>query len=331
MKNEHKIILKYEYDNDYRHLLWKAVRADYDRSNYGQKPFFDREMEPRIRARLGDIEIENSDERFQIPDVYDDRKLIGDYLRNGGIDKDETEKSSSKKRKPRNFSALVIRMFDAYMKIKHPVIATTFAANRDTDATGFVFGEFLTDVEVRRRLYDLEVTRQSLIGIYEYQEETTASVSTGGMRYLAVFYGDTQEYLLVMDFCWSPTEKIIHLVDEHLRLYYGFCIPGRKFSPVILRSLDQRERQVGMMYGKDALVDFSAPTLEQIYFQTYTTDSDHFPHEPALDETEDNKLFQEVLRLKEGPVFNRTMYKIKDDSKYNAIAKRIERIKRDRL
>lgn len=331
MKSERKIAVQYEYDADYRHLLWKAFKEDYVGSDCGQKPFYYREMRPRIDPMIKNIEMENAPDdkyEFRYPDLYAGYKLISDYVREGGIEEDVNQTTN---KKPRNFSAEKIRLFDAYMKIKHPVIATTFSPSRDTDATGFVFGEFLTDVAVRKRLYEMEVTLQSLIGIYEYQEETTGAARTGINRYLALFRGDTEGYLLVMDFSWSLSDKVVHLVDEHLRLYYGFCIPGRNFSPIILRSLDQRERQVGMMYGKDALVDFSAPTLEQVFLQTYTTDIDHFPDKPGDDQSSKTKLFQEVLRLKEGPVLNRTMFRVKNSNEYNAIAKRIRKIKRDRL
>lgn len=329
MNSMREIITLYHYDTEYLQLLWNAVRTDYDRTNLRRELYFEREIKLRIDAHVKNIKVEGHDEiSFIYPDLHDECRLISHYLRNGGM----LENEARNKKKPRKFSILLLRMFDAYMKIKYPVIATTFSPNRDTDATGLVFGEFLTDVAVRKRLYEMEVTLQSLIGIYEYQEETTATFRTGIDRYLALFQGNTQGYLLVMDFSWSLSDKIVHLVDEHLRLYYGFCIPGQKFSPIILRSLDQRERQVGMMYGKDALVDFSAPTLEQIYLQTYTTDSEHFPDKSDGDQSKETKLFQEVLRLKEGPILNRTMFRVKKKSnEYKAIAKRIERIKRDRL
>ena len=331
MNSERKITVQYEYDADYRHLLWKAFKEDYARSDYGQKPFFYREMKPRVDPWIKNIELENTQDgkyEFRYPDLYAGYKLITDYVREGGIEEDGDQTTN---KKPRNFSAEKIRLFDAYMKIKHPVIATTFSPSRDTDATGLVFGEFLTDVEIRKRLYELEVTLQSLIGIYEYQEKTIGAAQTGPNRYLALFQGSTKGYLLVMDFSWSVSDKVVYLVDEHLRLYYGFCILGRNFSPIILRSLDQRERQVGMMYGKDALVDFSAPTLEQVYLQTYTTDIDHFPDKTDNGQDKEAKLLQEVLRLKEGPVMNRTMFRVTNTNEYNAIAKRIEKIKRDHL
>lgn len=338
MQSKRKIVLLNHYDLDYRQLLWEAVKDDYDRSGYGRQPYFDREIEPLIKSNVHILYNEDGSEHtFLWPELDEGYRRISEYLRRGGFEEefstgDEGEiKDKKKKHKPRKFGDQLIRMFDAYMKIKHPVIASTFSPHRDTDATGFVFGEFLSDASISQQLYEMEVTVQNLIGIYQYQEETTASVRTGNNRYLALFKGDTKGYLLVMDFRWLATDKIVPLNDEHLMLYYGFCIPGRRFSPVIMRSLNQRERQAGMMYGKEALIDFSAPTLDQIYLQTYTTDVDHFPDKPEGDNSKETQLFQEVLRLKEGPVLNRTMFRVNNDNEYNNIAKRIEKIKRNWL
>jgi hypothetical protein len=164
---------------------------------------------------------------------------------------------------------------------------------------------------------------------------------TGLKRFLAVFSTQTRSFLLVMDFFWDVEQTVVRLGDEELDLHFGFMIPGRKLSPVILRSLTFRERQAGLIYSERHLYEFENFPPDELVLDIMTTESEvtgqNSIHEARshLSSGEPSALSDWLVKAAQakmmGPRVRQTLKNANKTKYYDAVMKRISKIKKDYL
>jgi len=216
-----------------------------------------------------------------------------------------------------------IQKLHAYLLIKHCRKAARLDPERATDAIGEVFGVFLRDPRLYQARYELALDAQRILGLYSYHLNGSVGAGSSEQRFLAFLSGATPDYIFCLDFYLRESE--LAQEDEYLRLQYGFCVPGREFSPLILKTHKHHERLAGLVYSPNALLDFESDLLRALTMDVFTTDRSQFKEEAS------DKYLDAARRIVDGPRIQVTLEKCKNASLIRRLEDKIARFRREYL
>lgn len=259
-ENVTRIHLRKTYDARFKAAIFRAVEdqiSHYDKLS----DFIATDLRPALKEGIGHFYDENDrllDHAIALRDNPAERKALERYLEAKGQVSNE----------------LLVQRFHAFLHERRPDRAANLDPNRATDTIGKIFGIFLRDPTLHQAPYELAVEGQRILGLYQYDAKDIGGQAIGDTRYLAFLAGATPDYLFCADFYFRQHQIVQG--DEHLRLQYGFCVPGNEFSPLILRTHKHRERVAGLLYTPNALSDFKSDVLKDLRMDVFTTDKSQF-------------------------------------------------------
>lgn len=318
-----KIVVQRSYsDPDYRWILRQSVQDHYWSLNSAKKTrstgdFFGEILSGKVAQNLDRIFWDNG-EQFE-PDFEEtntDRSRLNDFVRIG-------------KSPNRRFSDGFLALIDAYLQITLPWFDASYRHALRSDEMGMMFGAFLKDESALESRFQLELNKQRVVGVYEYDEADTHLNLTGDTRYLALVAGENPDYINLLDASvdFSPYLKNR---AEKLKISSGFCIPGEEFSLVVMKTLCFRRRQIGLLYSVGSLVDKTGGVLDEIEFETFSAENDPVGL-AASTERYGSVAFAEALKIHYGTRKRQPLRKLPKGSQREAIIKRFELLKRNML
>lgn len=318
-----KLVVQIDYDDaDYRALIRTAMQTHYwelrsEKKTRGSEAFFDQIVTGRVAAKLGDIYYSDGSE--YAPDferIIVDRTKLNDFLRIG---------ASPNRRFQNDFLALV----DAYLQIERPGFDIAYRTAERSGEIGKLFGFYLMDESALLNRANQALNVQRILGIYQYDDVDTHLNLTGESRYLALFAGQTNDYIDLLDVPAPLSDTIIHQASK-TKLMSGFCIPGQDFSLVVLKSLCFRQRQIGLLYSAGSLINSSGGVLDDLSFETFTTDKMALGGIKTTERYGDPS-FIDALSIHYGPKKRRALERITQNDEFERIKLRIDRIRRRML
>ncbi len=309
------IIVKRSYDehDDYRKLLWSTFKQVYEEQHRGRKPFFEDVMMPLVRDNAAFIRLDDgTGYPSPIPAIGKERKIITDYVSEG---------------EARSFDSAFLRFIDAFLQLYRPTFATTSGWGASLDEIGAALGEFLPDPAVttaasgQRRLLE---RGQIISGLYEYPEIDTFQRHHGVRRCVAFQTGTSFHYLLTFDFRFDISEEAVPFKKRNLDIFYGFCLPGRDFSPVLMRSAAEGERLTGLLYAPGALVDLSGPAFDELTLEVFTTDK---AHQGSRNGQTAGDAWAKTLEIHYGPRLRRFLTRVVDPDRKSSLMRTVDFIR----
>lgn len=290
--------------------MWATFSIVYANDPKGRKPFFADIMEPLIHKHADLIHFEDGDRCLApIPVLDESRRILTDYIADGNS---------------REFGDVFLRFIDAFLQLRVPRFKASAADADSVDTIGMAIGEFLQDPVVARARSNLALSAQSILGIYEYPEIDTFQRHRGVMRCIAFLTGKSIDYLSALDFQFDPSADPAPFNDKNVDLFNGFCIPGRAFSPIVMRSARTRERLNGLLYTPGVLVDLSGPLFDDLTLEVFTTDKAHQGSRPDL---LTDPAFVRTLALHYGPRLRRFLKRVHDPDRQKFLRRIVDRLK----
>lgn len=302
----HDIYVRDHYEDDYNLFIWEFVvalhkRAESAGKKLGTQRFYKEHLRPTIERHIKRIRISNKPGyKFNFPSEDDiDFKYIQRYL------------TAPPTIRPDGEGIRKLQMFDAYVQLSDPLAITFYESRQSTHAIGDVIGSFLRDQVFENIDYNLELAKQRIMHFYEYDNIDTLGSRDNTKRYLCLIRGERPSYLLSLDFAFEGEIKVRRTTSKRMRLYYGFCIPGEDFSPLVMKSFGWGERLTGVLYAPASLINLSSPALNQLTFDVFTTDKSFFGDAKSLANGSD--ALAKALSVHKGLRLQRRLWRISDD------------------
>ncbi len=307
---ERQILLADVYDAARCYAVWSRFNKIYDGSGLSRRKIFVR-MQGAIEDNLDRIKkIGDPKFNFEYPNIDAERKLISEFAVNGY---------------KRKFKDDIWHLFDAYVQLTTPKFLQMLKGRDDLDTMGQIVGHFLKDPIVGDSGYVLEQASQEILHFYHYDNVDNIGLFDESDRYVCLFRSASPEYLFVMDFEFDGNH-IGDITNERLRLYYGFCVPGEEFSPIIMRSFCLRERLAGLFFAPAAMVGKSSEFLNKLKFQVFTTDRSF--HGNSKDNDEYGEFTKLAMSAHKGPTLTRNLAKVDPNSSlYERLNLRVKQFK----
>lgn len=242
--------------------------------------------------------VERSSSKF----VFEDGELYAPNL--ALIEGDDTKLKDflrAGKFEDRVFSDELYRVAEAWLHLEAPGFDLGFDTRRRMEEAGILLGAFLRDEHAAYDRYDLALSKQRLLGVYRYNSLDTHYAATGEMRLFALLSSGHSDYLQLLD---APETSLYHedeKYNEASEVYFGFCVPGREFSPVLMKSHTDGFRQIGILYTPGQLVDMSGGVLDAMQYEIFTTQKRHLGSHSARGTSAGDRLFKKALDLHYGP------------------------------
>ena len=321
MDRDKEITVRQKYlDEDYRDLLRTMAKFEYStvksRTGISTQKYAENVVIHTIEQSFELIKVEGRD-TFE-PDydqIYSNRKLFSDFLGD---------------RYPRRrFNDNLLQIVDAFLQIAVPRFQLIISEREVTDRVGNLLGAFLRDASSVSDRYQAALIQQKLLGIYKYQEVDSHQYRIGEDRFLAMFAGKNPDYIDLLDIN-AKIKARDSLQRERLKTYTGFCIPGIKFSPVLMRTTCFRRRQLGLLYTPGSLIDAVGGALDEITYEVFTTDGSAFGSKFTAEKYGDSS-FAKALDIHYGPKKRRQLKKLIAKTELQDAAERIEFIRRNML
>lgn len=318
MRREKTVIVRKSYhDKTYRTFLHDAFRLEYQRDGRGRQPFYLNVIQPLIDDNIHLIKIDTGDDfQFQFPALHRDFRNISEYIRKDNI-----------KTTPDAF----LRMIDAFMQLKVPGFNATFLEHQRSDETGLAMGEFLRDPGAATSRSRLALNAEPIVGIYEYEDIDTFQEYRGAKRIVSFLRGERIDYLLMLDFDFEAALSSTIRWDEHLNLIHGFCVPGEAFSPVVMRSLREHKRHLGLLYAPGNLIEMYGGVFDELTYEIFTTDKEQQGSRQVDHKYADFPEFAEALEIHYGPRLRKHLSKVTDRKEIDQISNRIGKMKLELL
>lgn len=318
MDQNRVIDIKSRYlEDDYRDLVRTTMKFEFDRQEAGTRKFLKEKVFPTIQNNLNRIRVDGKEEfRPHFNPLFDDHKVFNHF--------------TSAKYQKRRFNDNLLRIADAFLQITVPYFNKLRLDRELADSAGMTLGAFLRDEALLKDRYQLSLSQRALIGIYQYQEVDSHQYRIGEDRFLAMFAGKHPDYISLVDVCLAAKKEKNKTSDEALKAYIGFCIPGVKFSPVIMRTACFRRRQFGLLYTPGSLIDAVGGALDEITYEVFTTDASTLGSKYTKEKYGDSS-FTKALDIHYGPKKRRKIEKLPQGQKLDEVSKRIEFIRRNVL
>lgn len=318
MDQNRVIDIKSRYlDDDYRDLIRTTMKFEFDRQEAGTRKFLKEKVFPTIQNNLNRIRVDGKEEfRPHFNPLFDDHKVFNHF--------------TSEKYQKRRFNDNLLRIADAFLQITVPYFNKLRLDRELADSAGMTLGAFLRDEALLKDRYQLSLSQQALIGIYQYQEVDSHQYRIGEDRFLAMFAGKHPDYISLVDVCLAAKKEQNKTPDEALKAYIGFCIPGVKFSPAIMRTACFRRRQFGLLYTPGSLIDAVGGALDEITYEVFTTDTSTFGSKFTKEKYGDSS-FAKALDIHYGPKKRRQIERLAQGQKLDEVSERIELIQRNMI
>lgn len=313
-----KIVVQNHYSNDdYKFMLRTTMRSVFaeQKAPVGIRKYLEEVIEPVIVIHSERIVLENGIPVFpNVPPLIENHKTFWYYLSDDPLYRD------------RKFNENLYRVVDAFLQLSAPLFNAMIAARNNSDAVGHIFGEFLRDETAHYDRARLALSQQSILGIYRYEEVDTHQVSVEQDRYLCLLAGKNPDYVTLIDAPFDFEHFGVLNRSEKLKILSGFCIPGETFSPVIMRTLCFRLRQIGLLYTPGNLIDAHGGALDELTYEVFTTDKASM-ESLASKKKYGDPLFASVLNIHYGPKKRQTLTKLPDGDEKSKIINRIEKLR----
>ena len=301
------IVVRFRY-NELTHqaLLRSGLRVE-KTLNYGKgmESYFRDVMQPLVKKNESRIvlDTDGSHPSFDYEQIFNNRKMLTDFIGEG----DKNKKGQ------RDFNVSFLRVVDAFLQLRKNGIDASYSAILAADDMGQMLGVFLKDqaslsnpgqqaLNVQRAL-----NVQNVIGIYEYDEVDTHFVESGERRVFVFLRGKSIDYLKVVDISFDCSKENLFEDIANYNFLTGICVPGREFSPVLTRSKSYGTRHLGLLYTRGNLVNMVGGPLDDLTYDSFTTNAAKLGSAAKANEAAHTKLFAQALDIHYGPRIRREM------------------------
>ena len=314
---EDSIVLPSSYESaEHREFIRDAFRVECRRHGGSNSSYFWRVVVPiltenKARFRMpGVAHVEFNFDQFE-----NNRKLLSHFL---GI--------ADKEKRPRRFGDGIVRVFDAFLQLKSPGFDAAFRNLGVADKVGEQLGFFLRDPSALKDRARQALNVQSVVGLYEYDEVDTHLRHSGFTRVVAFLSGASIDYLKVVDFLFNLERDTASDQRERLNLVSGFCIPGRGFSPVIMRSETYQTRHLGLLYTPGSLVEMNGGVLDELTYEVFTTDKNDKGRVIDIGNEAGTMLLNKALDVHYGPRLRRHLRAITNSKDISRVSYKLDKI-----
>ncbi len=315
------IILPMTYDSERREFIRDAFRIEFNSQSDTQQRYFKTTIVPLLNQNAHRFSIPGATKvEFEIDAFVNDKNLMRDFL-----------KQKDKGKKPRRFGDRLVKVFDAFLQLRIPGYDSAFEKQGAADGVGQILGTYLRDQSALKDRYQQALNVESIFGLYEYDEVDTHHKYSGSTRVLAFLSGKSIDYLKVIDFFMNQNKHEGTGQRERLNIISGFCIPGRSFSPVIMRSETYKTRHLGLLYTPGNLIDMVGGVLDDLTYEVFTTEENKEKVTLPTKSTAHDELFKKALNIHYGPKLRRNLRVIKEKSYKIDIERKIDLILSDMI
>lgn len=325
------ITVQFRY-HDLAHQAFLRNALQVERAvNYGKgmESYFRDVMRPLVEANEHRILLDTDGSRpdFDYEQLANNRKMLTDFV--GDRDKSKSGQ--------RDFNVSFLRLVDAFLQLTRPGINSAFKKTISVDDLGQSLGAFLRDQKSMRNPGQQALNVQkalnvkNVIGMYEYDEVDTHLEETGVQRVLVFLRGKSIDYLRVVDFIFDTSSDSTFRDHSNLNSVTGFCVPGKEFSPVLMRSTTYGTRHLGMLYTRGDLVEMSGGSLDDLTFELFTTNTSQLGSANKSGASEQTLLFAQALDIHYGPRLRQDLVPVTNSLAKAKISKIVENLAIDML